>query len=204
MIMLHCVSHGQKDDCEAIFPGPILLAKVGFLDTEWILTAFQLCAIDTQVIKLQTSSAVGPHEFKRYLLISLSAKGSEVVDHLTVLRLYSQGSSPLAKFQRGGRINYIDEAINLIRKALRLCPPGYPTRLELLDLLARCLIERCQQLGGIENLDETNVITREALELCPPAHPSRPDSLNLLAASLHSVQTARDDREPERSHCPQS
>ena len=74
-----------------------------------------------------------------------------------------------ARFQRGGGINSLDEAIDILRKALRLCPPGYPARLQLLDFLARCLIERCEQLGVIKNLDEAIVLKREALELYPLA-----------------------------------
>ena len=104
MIMLHCVSCGQKNDCEAMFPGPILLAKVEFLGTEWVFTAFQLCAIDIQVIKLQASSTVGPHGFKRYPLISLGVKSSEVIDHLTVLRLYREWPFPQGFNEEAGSI----------------------------------------------------------------------------------------------------
>ena len=49
---------------------------------------------------------------------------------LPVEQLYSRAESLFAKFEQGGGISYIDEAIDLNREALELCPQA----IRLLDL----------------------------------------------------------------------
>lgn len=44
---------------------------------------------------------------------------------LPVERLHSRAESLAAKFEQGREAGYIDEAIDLDRKALRLCAPGH-------------------------------------------------------------------------------
>ncbi|KAF7358090.1 CHAT domain-containing protein [Mycena venus] len=78
----------------------------------------------------------------------------------------------------------IDEAVQLYREALSVCPPPHPDRAPLLSNLAASLLERFQQRGDGADIDEAIQLYREALPLCPPPHPTRAPLLNNLAASV--------------------
>ena len=106
--------------------------------------------------------------------------------YLPVEQLLLRSESLFAKFEQGGGTSYINEAIDLDREALELCPPGHPMRSFSLSSLAIHLNDRYDQLGATRDLDEAIALDREALNLCPQGHPERSSSLNNLAVDLLS------------------
>ena len=101
-----------------------------------------------------------------------------------VKQLHSRAESLYVKFKQGGGTRDIDEAIDLDRQALALCPSGHSERPVSLFLLARLLSNRYIQLGVMEDLEEAIGLGREALTLRPQGHPHRSGSLNNLAVDL--------------------
>jgi tetratricopeptide (TPR) repeat protein len=108
--------------------------------------------------------------------------------YLPVKRLHLQAKSLVAKFKEGGGTSFINEAIDLDRGALELCPPGNPQRHDSLTWLAVHLTYRYHEHGATRDLDseEAIVLYREALNLYPQGHPDRSTSLNNLAALFTS------------------
>ncbi|KAI9567954.1 CHAT domain-containing protein [Boletus coccyginus] len=103
---------------------------------------------------------------------------------LPVERLHSREKSLTAKFEEGAGRSYIEEAIELDREALQLCPPGHPKRSDSLVRLARHLRDRYKQFGGTSHFEEAIILSREALHLCLPGHPERLRSLGRHAIGL--------------------
>jgi len=101
-----------------------------------------------------------------------------------VEQLHSRAESRIAKFEQGGGRSYIEEAIELDREALQLCPLGHPRRLDSLIYLARHLRGRYNQFGATSDFEEAVVLDREALDLCPQGHPNRWMPLIDLAVDL--------------------
>ncbi|KAI9567585.1 CHAT domain-containing protein [Boletus coccyginus] len=101
-----------------------------------------------------------------------------------VERLHSRAKSLVAKFKQGGGRSYIEEAIDLGRKALQLSLSGHPKRAVSLTSLALHLCDRYNQFGAASDFEEAIIFGREALHLCPPGHPDRLRSLNNLAVDL--------------------
>ena len=108
--------------------------------------------------------------------------------YLLVKRLHLRAKSLVAKFKEGGGTSFIDEAIDLDRGALELCPPSHPQRHVSLTWLAVHLTYRCHEHGVTKDLDseEAIILYREALNLYPQGHPDRSTSLNNLAVLLTS------------------
>jgi CHAT domain-containing protein/tetratricopeptide (TPR) repeat protein len=104
--------------------------------------------------------------------------------YLPVTQLHLRAQSLVAKFEQGGGINYIDEAIDLDREALTHCSPGHPKRSVSLGWLGIHLGDRYGRLGAMEDIYEAIVLEREALSLRPHGHPDRSISLNNLANRL--------------------
>ena len=129
------------------------------------------------------SSSVSRHGLERYLCPSVDVQNTETTC-LPVKQLHSRAKSLVAGFEQGGGTSYIEEAIDLDREALELCPPGHPKRSVALTFLAYHLSARYGQLGAMEDLDEAIVLGREALNLHPQGHPDRSGSLNNLAVDL--------------------
>jgi CHAT domain-containing protein/tetratricopeptide (TPR) repeat protein len=111
---------------------------------------------------------------------------SEMMMYLSVKQLHSRAKSLVAKFKQGGGTSCVDEAIDLDREALELCPPGHPKRSASLTCLAVHLGDRYGQVGVTGDLEEVIVLDREALDLRPQGHPLRYSSLNNLAVHLYS------------------
>ena len=99
-------------------------------------------------------------------------------------QLFSQAESLYAEFEQGGGTRYIDEAIDLDRRALALCSLGHSERPDSLFQLALHLRYRYNQLGEMRDLEEAIVLGREALSLRSQGHPDRLLSLNNLAICL--------------------
>ena len=98
--------------------------------------------------------------------------------------MHSRAKSLSAKFKQGRGTRYIDEAIDVARQALALCPPGHSERPGSLFQLALHLGYRYNQLGAMGDLEEAIGLDREALSLRPQGHPDRSLSLNNLALHL--------------------
>ncbi|KAF8436229.1 CHAT domain-containing protein [Boletus edulis BED1] len=101
-----------------------------------------------------------------------------------VQKLHSRANTLAAEFKRGGGTSCIDEAIELDREALELCPSGHPDQSVSLTRLAAHLGDRYRQLGVMRELEEAIVCDQEALDLRPTGHPDRSISLNGLAIRL--------------------
>jgi hypothetical protein len=103
--------------------------------------------------------------------------------YMPVEWLHSRTESLSARFQQGGGTSYIDEAMDLDREALELCPPGHPELSVSLTFLAIHLKNCYDQLGVMRDLEEAIVLYREALNLRPQGHPNRSTSLNNQSVS---------------------
>jgi CHAT domain-containing protein/tetratricopeptide (TPR) repeat protein len=101
-----------------------------------------------------------------------------------VEQLRSRAESLVAEFKQGGGTSCIDEAIDVDREALELCPPGHPMRSVSLNGLALHLGNRYDRLGATRDLEEAIVLDREALNLRPQGHPDRRVSLGHIALHL--------------------
>jgi len=129
------------------------------------------------------SSWASQYGFRRYLSLSVDMQSS-VMMCLLVERLHSRAKYLVAKFKQGGGRNCIEEAIDLGREALQLCPSGHPERSVSLTCLAHHLYDRYNQFGMMSDLEEAIILNREALNLRSQGHPERSQSLNNLAVDL--------------------
>jgi hypothetical protein len=77
------------------------------------------------------------------------------------------------------------EAIDLERRALKLCPEGHPYYTLSCQNLAASLRLRYEHTGDQQLLAETIGFERRALDLCPQGHPEHASSCRNLAGSLH-------------------
>lgn len=84
-----------------------------------------------------------------------------------------------------------EEAVELGRAALELCPPGHPNRGASLDSLARTLRTKFEREADHCKLEEIIDLYRAALESWPSEHPGRLSSLQDLA---HCLRDRYDDR----------
>ena len=80
----------------------------------------------------------------------------------------------------------MDEAIDLDRQALELCPPAHYMRFLSLTCLALHLVRRFNEHGAAEDREEAIILLREGLDLCSVGNPARSMYLNTLAAGLIS------------------
>ena len=126
---------------------------------------------------------VDQHGFRRWLLFCHYVRKNMLMC-LPVERLHSLADSLVAKFKGVGGTVCIDEAINLDRRALTLCPPGHLNRFVSLISLAVDLGHCYSHFGVIGDLEEAIVLAHEGVDLCSVGHPGRPTCLNTLAAFL--------------------
>ncbi|KAI9570923.1 hypothetical protein HD554DRAFT_2327256 [Boletus coccyginus] len=107
-------------------------------------------------------------------------RGREGVSNRTkeyVERLHSRAKSLVAEFRQGGG-HYIEEAINLDREALQLCPTGHPKRHLSLTSLAHHLLHRYNQFGKPSpSIEKHSTFVTQG-------HPERSMSLDNLAFGL--------------------
>ena len=68
---------------------------------------------------------------------------------LEQLRLWAEFL--VSQFKQGGRRSSVEEAIDLDRRALQLCPPGHPKRPVSLTRLATHLRDRYNQFGAMND-----------------------------------------------------
>ena len=89
------------------------------------------------------------------------------------------------RFEQGGTISDLEEALALERNILELRPQGHPDRATSLGNLATSLHSRFQQLGTLSDLEEALSLERNALELRPQGHPDRSLTLGNIALYLY-------------------
>ncbi|OJA18780.1 hypothetical protein AZE42_01624 [Rhizopogon vesiculosus] len=97
------------------------------------------------------------------------------------------------KFEQQGVVSDLEEAIQLGRTALALCPPGHSYRALSLHNLATVLRFRVIHQDVLSDLEEAVELHRAALALCPPDHSNRSLYLNSLGLSLQGVQSDLDE-----------
>ena len=131
----------------------------------------------------RVASSLVSHGVRKYVSVCVDLQSSKMT-YLPVKQLHSRADSLSAKFRQGEGTRYIDEAIDLDRQALELCPPGQSERSISLMQLALLLSTRYKQHGALQDVDEAIILVREALTLRPQGHPDRSMPLNDLAIHL--------------------
>ena len=71
----------------------------------------------------------------------------------------------------------LDDAINLLNRALAATPADHPSRLTILTNLGAALCIRFERIGVSADLDQAIHVLRDALAAIPPDHPSRAATL---------------------------
>jgi tetratricopeptide (TPR) repeat protein len=94
----------------------------------------------------------------------------------------------VARYERTGRLEDLEEAIRVFREAVEATPPGSPDRPGRLNNLGGGLFrDRYERTGRLEDLEEAIRVFREAVEATPPGSPDRPGRLNNLGTGLSAV-----------------
>ncbi|OAX32313.1 hypothetical protein K503DRAFT_621951 [Rhizopogon vinicolor AM-OR11-026] len=88
-----------------------------------------------------------------------------------------------ARFNKSGDIAHINEAVQLSREALTLCPADDECSSSL-SVLSYYILKRFRHLRYPDDIEECISLNREALALCPPGHPAHGESLKNLAKAL--------------------
>ncbi|KAG1743863.1 CHAT domain-containing protein [Suillus lakei] len=100
------------------------------------------------------------------------------------MTLNNLANSLRERFKQRGVPSDLDEAIELLRAALLLCPPRHSLRSATLNNLAVSLRDKFKQLGISSDLDESTELHRAALLLRSPGHSERSSSLINLASNF--------------------
>ncbi|OJA12712.1 hypothetical protein AZE42_02868 [Rhizopogon vesiculosus] len=100
------------------------------------------------------------------------------------LRATCLAISLIKRYHRRGAPSDLDEAIELRRAVLVLCPLGHLRRVLYLHYLCISVQLRFQKQGILSDLDEVVELQRAVLALRPRGHSQRPTSLSALAVSL--------------------
>jgi HEPN domain-containing protein len=98
--------------------------------------------------------------------------------------LLSRGAQLAESFAQHGGLDTLQEAVDMLRRALALFPPGQRHRGIALNNLANALMMQYEQDGDTSKLAESVNQHREALFLHPRGHPDRAMSLSNLANAL--------------------
>ncbi|EJC99027.1 TPR-like protein, partial [Fomitiporia mediterranea MF3/22] len=96
----------------------------------------------------------------------------------------SLGLSLFLRFERHRRIEDLEEAVELHRAGLELCPDDQFHLSMCLEVLANALVARFQWRGQTTDLDEAIELYRASLKLRSGGHPFNSKTLNNLAVSL--------------------
>ncbi|PSR73512.1 hypothetical protein PHLCEN_2v10653, partial [Hermanssonia centrifuga] len=107
------------------------------------------------------------------------------------LSMISEDSADVPRFLRclsliSRDMDHLDEAIDTLREAEKLCVTGTQLHVEILQELSRYLVHRWQRLGLKTDVDEADRVHRKALELLPPGQEQDRAFLLLDAAKILS------------------
>jgi len=137
-----------------------------------------------------TTDALNEVEPRRFLLQTrASILDSNPVEPLHTVMLWL-----FDRFKETGTMADLSLAIALGKAALKLRPPGIPSRDTSLHALSCCLHARFQKLGEVSNLQEAITLGRGALDLRPSGHCDRIASLNSLFTYIVAMFDQRSDR----------
>jgi tetratricopeptide (TPR) repeat protein len=100
--------------------------------------------------------------------------------------MFNTGTRLLVRFMQKGGLGTLQEAVNLLRGALKMFPQGHPSRDSSLSNLANALQTQYEQGGDLSKLTEAVNLHHEALALCPRGHPDRAGSLVNLGIALQT------------------
>ena len=89
-------------------------------------------------------------------------------------------------YQRTGRLDLLNAAIELFRDAVTGTPSDHPDRPAYLYILGGALRVRFERTGQLADLDEAITVGRDAVAATPPGHPDRPLYLSDLSATLRA------------------
>jgi hypothetical protein len=89
-------------------------------------------------------------------------------------------------YQRTGRLDLLNTAIEMFRDAVEATPSEHPNRLGHLSNLGIALQSRFERTGQEVDLDEAITLGRAAVDITPPEHPSRTKYLSNLGGALQS------------------
>jgi hypothetical protein len=89
--------------------------------------------------------------------------------------------------EQTGDTHLLDEAVNLLREALSLRPPGHLKRPSACGVLAATLQSRFEQGGQLSSLEEAVELLNEQLPVQPIGHPDLPNTLGTMAVILHTL-----------------
>ncbi|KAG6327959.1 hypothetical protein ID866_11130, partial [Astraeus odoratus] len=88
------------------------------------------------------------------------------------------------RFKDNNILSDLNEAIDAMREAVRICPPEHPKHSVALQRLAAFLHSRYDSRDSAADLEEAISLDRDALKLCKPGHPDRLLSLITLGCVL--------------------
>jgi tetratricopeptide (TPR) repeat protein len=98
--------------------------------------------------------------------------------------LLNAGAQLLESFKQYGGLDTLQEAVDMLRRALALFPQGQHHRGSALNNLATALVTQYEQDSDILKLSEAVDRHREALSLRPQGHPDRAISLHNLVDAV--------------------
>ncbi|KAG6330489.1 hypothetical protein ID866_8600 [Astraeus odoratus] len=98
----------------------------------------------------------------------------------TATALHRHAMDLYQRYQSGGGIDALEEAVSLNRKVLEICPTGHPDRSSYLNDLGNCMWCRYESKAVLGDLEEAIFLHQQALELYPVGHPDRSSSLKYL------------------------
>jgi len=110
-------------------------------------------------------------------------------DH--IMSLTTLATSLRCRFRQQDAITDLDEAIDLYRRALDVCPSESPACASVLHDLARCLYDRFTKLATTSDLQDAIKYEQTALNFRPPGHPDHAQSHDSLANYLQLKMKCR-------------
>lgn len=93
-------------------------------------------------------------------------------------------------YERTGRLDLLNAAIELLRDAVAATPPGHPHRLLYLSTLGSALQIRFERIGQAADLEEAITAGRDAVAATPVGHSNRPACLSNLGARCRPGSSA--------------
>ncbi|MGH3569333.1 MAG: hypothetical protein ACRDRH_25580 [Pseudonocardia sp.] len=95
-----------------------------------------------------------------------------------------QAADPFDAYQRTGRLDLLNTAIELFRDSVAATPPDHPNYPACLSNLGLALQNRFERIGRLVNLDQAIAVGRDAVAATPAYDPNRPRYLSNLGTAL--------------------
>ena len=100
--------------------------------------------------------------------------------------MYDEAVDLFGDYQRSGRLDLLNAAVELFRDAVTATPPEHPDRSAYLSGLGNALRTRFERTGQLVDSDEAVAAGRDAVATTPPRHPNHPACLSNLGAALNA------------------